>query len=307
MTYIGRFVAALIVSFALVHSSALACRCNAACEKFAAPAEVGPLYPATITYDVAFIPVSTQYPGSPMCGTVTSLTDSLCSIQNPSPCSTMKVADGSGTDVTLPFVFPAQWGDESTLGLDVLTYGVTLTWEQCVAWGTPNGDGTYSLRNEVRVNDAPVGWIWSPPFACERTIVCKPPPPPPPPDQGCTATVGYWKTHAAGGKYDDTWASVGGPGAPFFGSGLTWLQVASSPTRTDKYFIFGRQYVAAVLNGYAGASQDAVLQALAEAEAFFAAHAPGAALPDDVAAMLVRDAALLDGYNNGLAGPPHCD
>jgi hypothetical protein len=43
-------------------------------------------------------------------------------------------------------------------------------------------------------------------------------------ETGCTLTQGYWKTHAAGKKFDAGWNLVGGPDATFFASGATWIQ-----------------------------------------------------------------------------------
>jgi hypothetical protein len=234
------------------------------------------VYPATIHYDVGFSCLDPT-----QCGCIGGMTDSLV----PDAFS----LGGFGTILCFPRV-----GDH-------VLYALTLTWEQCKAWGTPNGDGSYTLSNVV-TTDA----TYSPAMTCEGNVICRPPPPPP--DEGCTATLGYWKNHASGRRYNATWADVGGPGATFFVSGQTWLQVISSPTETMKYYILGRQYIAAVLNGFAGASVPAdVAGALDFAEAFFASYAPADALSKELEAEVVQNAALLDGYNNGLAGPPHCD
>ena len=71
-----------------------------------------------------------------------------------------------------------------------------------------------------------------------------------------------------------------------------------------------RAYVAAVLNGFAGASDtDAVEGAMEFAEAFFAAYTPASARAMTKAerASVIAMAGLLDDYNNGITGPGHCE
>jgi hypothetical protein len=284
-----RFAAALSLSFLAVEGTAYACSCEAQCVKTASPTEIGPIYPATISYEVKFSCVEYD-PKGQLCGCVNEISDSLVADAfASSPTST-------GGNLCFPQKFE-YWP------IAEFEYSIGVTWEQCKAWGTPNGDGTYTLKNIVDASGATAGL--SPDLSCEASVVCKPPPPP---DDGCTATPGYWKTHASGRKYNATWESVGGPGAAFFLSGQTYLEVISSPTETMKYYILARQYIAAVLNGFAGASVPTDVQAaLAFAESFFATYTPTSQLTKELETQLVMNAALLDGYNNGLEGPPHCD
>lgn len=128
---------------------------------------------------------------------------------------------------------------------------------------------------------------------------------------GCTLTQGYWKTHSSYGPatYDATWALVG-EDTPFYTSGLSYHGLLwTPPAGGNAYLILGHQYVAAYLNGLNGASYPAHVQAaMAEAEAFFASGAtPADALSASERAELVALAGLLDGYNNGHEGVPHCD
>lgn len=304
MTSFVRFGAVLLASLLVTTSTAYACTCDALCTKVAFPAQVGPAYPATVSF--AIVPRCSLEGWT---GSVVSMSESLCELSAGSAiCSAPTTTSTPPVPVTLPFSFGVYTPYAPPTWVDELTFTATITWEQCKAWGTPlnDGSGAYRLSSVTTLNG---GLSWtdgtSPEFSCEQAVTCLPPPPA---DDGCTATVGYWKTHASGRKYNATWALVGGPATPFFGSGYSYLQALSQPTETDKYFILARQYVAAVLNGFSGATQSpAVVAAMDFAEAFFAAHAPREALDPALAASVVSSAAILDGYNNGLAGPPHCE
>jgi hypothetical protein len=140
-------------------------------------------------------------------------------------------------------------------------------------------------------------------------------PPPPPPEEGCTLTPGYWKTHADpdSKKFDDTWLAVGGPDAPFFSSGQSYIEVMNEDkSGGNAYYILAFQWIAAELNQAAGASiTGAAAAAFADGEALLAAHTPseiGALSGDDpLRQQFISAAAVLDDYNNGVIGPGHCD
>jgi hypothetical protein len=120
-----------------------------------------------------------------------------------------------------------------------------------------------------------------------------------PVEDGCTYTQGYWKTHSVrgpAGPADDGWDNVGGPDAPFFGSGKTWYELFWTPVKGSNYVKLAHQYMAAKLNVLNGASAPAnVLQALADAEAYF----NGGAYPSSAHS-------ILGAYNEGATGPGHC-
>ncbi|NUO64047.1 MAG: hypothetical protein HOQ11_15525 [Gemmatimonadaceae bacterium] len=133
-----------------------------------------------------------------------------------------------------------------------------------------------------------------------RTMSC----PPKPANPGCTLTVGYWKNHAwpSGVRY--TWEPE--PALNFFDSGITWKNILSTQPRGDAYLILAHQYVAARLNQLVGHSYvpPEVNRALKSAHDYFA-------LSPDARALVSRDqviawASLLDRYNNGGLGVPHC-
>jgi hypothetical protein len=138
------------------------------------------------------------------------------------------------------------------------------------------------------------------------TVTCTPPPAP-----GCTATLGYWKTHSTYGpasKPDATWNLVGGPDAAFFSSGMSWYQLFWTPVGGNAYINLAHQYMAARLNVLAGASTtSAVDAALAWATTFFSTYTPSSTLTKDVKKQALAYAGLLDDYNNGKLGPGHCD
>ncbi len=121
-----------------------------------------------------------------------------------------------------------------------------------------------------------------------------------PVEEGCTYTQGYWKTHSSygpAGPEDDGWANVGGPDAPFFGSGKTWIEMFRTPVKGDVYVQLAHQYMAAKLNVLNGATPTAaVTQAIADAEAYF----NGGAYPTGAHSILAD-------FNEGLIGPGHCD
>ncbi len=136
---------------------------------------------------------------------------------------------------------------------------------------------------------------------------------PPPPPAGCTYTQGYWKTHSLAGPapYDNTWATLPqGSNTTFYNSGDTWLGVFNTPPAGNAYYQLAVQFMAATLNGYAGANQGAVSGAMASATTLFNNYTPAqvAALAKKsaVRAQFLSLAGTLDNYNNGITGPGHC-
>lgn len=125
---------------------------------------------------------------------------------------------------------------------------------------------------------------------------------------GCTLTQGYWKTHSAHGPArwpDDTWALVGGPDAPFYGSGLSFYEVLWTAQRGNPYFTLAHQFIAAELNGLNGATLAAAQPAYDLAEAFFAG-ATGTTVPKALRSSVAAWAVQLDAFNTGVVGPGHC-
>lgn len=181
-------------------------------------------------------------------------------------------------------------------------------------WDTGNNSQSHiytSTTNPV-VNMATIGGGW--PFGNDwgQVIVYTNIPAP---STGCTLTQGYWKTHSEFGPapYDATWALLtGGLGASttFFLSGQTWYEVFGTPPAGNAYYNLAHQYMAAVLNGLAGASTSAVTTALASATTLFNTYTPAqiAALAKNssLRAEFISLAGTLGAYNEGLTGPGHC-
>jgi len=140
---------------------------------------------------------------------------------------------------------------------------------------------------------------------------CPPPPPPPPPppddDQGCTLTMGYWKTHnqyAPKRPLRVDWP------APYDENdllcGLPMLTILQTPSNGNAWFIVAHQYIAAILNVASGASTtEGVDAAIAAAREFLLGNCGG--VPASEAGDAIAIGQMLDDYNNGVIGPGHCE
>jgi hypothetical protein len=132
------------------------------------------------------------------------------------------------------------------------------------------------------------------------------------PCDGCTLTIGYWKTHSKYGPapYDPTWAGEDfDEDTDFFLSGQTYYEVLmTNPSSGNAYYILAHQYIAAKLNIRNGAATTPeVLAAISWAEgSFFNLYLPTDVLPNTIRQQALAHATLLDNYNNGLIGPGHC-
>jgi hypothetical protein len=126
-------------------------------------------------------------------------------------------------------------------------------------------------------------------------------------EAGCTLTPGYWKTHSKygpAGPTDETWALVGEDSA-FFLSGKSYYEVLWTPPRGNPYYNLSFHFIAAKLNVLAGASDDDVTDALADAESLFETYTPAQAAEHK--AEFLTLAATLGRYNEGYLGPGHCE
>ncbi len=140
------------------------------------------------------------------------------------------------------------------------------------------------------------------------------------PQEGCTRTIGYWKTHAGFGPQDDevtpllsVWLGDAG--------GSKSILVADAATAVDvlKMKTYGKpsngitklyaQLLGAKLNVASGASGSDVASAIADADAFLAGTDwndwSGLSGADKDMVLDWKD--MLDDYNNGDIGPGHCD
>jgi hypothetical protein len=130
------------------------------------------------------------------------------------------------------------------------------------------------------------------------------PPPPPPPGgdgDGCTFTIGYWKTHP------DQWPT---DGLTLGGVQYTKdeaLELLNTPPRGDATIILARQLIAAKLNVENGADETDAADAIAEGDDLLAQSPPGSDPKGRDRRVFIRTAETLDDYNNGIIGPGHCD
>jgi len=144
-----------------------------------------------------------------------------------------------------------------------------------------------------------------------------------PPDEGCTLTIGYWKTHAGFGPQADVLSQylpiwLGNEG------GTKSLEVTDAAMAVDilKMKTFGRnrngitklyaQLLAAKLNVAHGATDSDAADIISAADDFLAAHdwTDWDALveaDDDYFDLVHYWQSTLDSYNKGEIGPGHCD
>lgn len=132
---------------------------------------------------------------------------------------------------------------------------------------------------------------------------------PPPANPGCTLTQGYWKNHAWpthpmwGPSTLATWPDI--QNWKFFDTTLEWPEVLDVSPKGDPYFILAHQYIAAILNQQNGAYvPEEVRRTLVDAYDYFSL-APAAREAFD-RNQLTEWATVLDRYNNGQLGVPHC-
>lgn len=136
----------------------------------------------------------------------------------------------------------------------------------------------------------------------------------PPPSAGCTYTQGYWKTHPSAWPVSEL--AIGG--VTYSRSQL--VSFLKTAPKGDASIIMGHQLVAALLNQASGAGLNPeVIQAIADAQAWMAANKdadgrlpygirptpegdPNPATWDEA----INIGAVLDLFNQGFDGPPHC-
>lgn len=121
-------------------------------------------------------------------------------------------------------------------------------------------------------------------------------PPPPPPPTGCTYTLGYWKNHT------NVWPAPYTPGATFYASGKSWLTVLGTPPKGNVYYIVAHQFIAATLNSVGATVPANVQTAMNDANTYFLNPAGSPLTKSQLTAI----STLLDDYNNGRLGVPHC-
>ena len=118
---------------------------------------------------------------------------------------------------------------------------------------------------------------------------------------GCTLTQGFWKNHPEAWPVE--MLTVGG--MPYDKGQLIGL--LSTPPRGDATYILAKQLIAAQLNVLSGADSSGVATLINEAEAWLIAVGLGSWPEGEARVVGIQMASLLDDFNNGLSGVPHCE
>jgi hypothetical protein len=120
---------------------------------------------------------------------------------------------------------------------------------------------------------------------------------------GCTRTQGYWKNH------DSNLFSNIVNGIQFRDTGYTWYQLLTMPPKGgNPYILLAHHYIAERANYYNGACEPReVYEAKERAEELFCGTCLTCDITGDERTEFIEIAELLDRYNNGLMGVPHCD
>jgi hypothetical protein len=169
---------------------------------------------------------------------------------------------------------------------DEFSYPYTIVGAQC---------GVSSFTNVAKFTTNDTGAMGSDDHTVVIEVAC---------DEVCTLTPGYWKTHSSYGPApaDETWELLpDGPDTPFFGTGMSYIEVLWMPPRGDACKILAHAYIAAKLNQLNGVDTSTIDDDLAKAEELLN-QCPGDYPRSEIIALAQR----LDDFNNGLVGPPHC-
>ncbi len=139
-----------------------------------------------------------------------------------------------------------------------------------------------------------------------------------PPQEGCTRTIGYWKTHAGFGPQADEVTQY----LPVtLGNGGGESVVVEDAATAVSIFVMGKnnakngihklmaQLLGAKLNIAAGAGDDDISAYLGEADDFLTDHSADEwyDLDGDTRQYVLDLKDAFDDYNNGIIGPGHCD
>ncbi len=121
---------------------------------------------------------------------------------------------------------------------------------------------------------------------------------------GCTYTQGYWKTHGPNGPadFDETWLLLND--GTHTAAGLE--AILETAPEGDPWLILAHQYIAATLNVLDGAGMPASVKDDYDAATVLIHTYSQGAVPDSMADDFIDAAGVLDDYNNGLLGIPHC-
>ncbi|MBN2226887.1 MAG: DNRLRE domain-containing protein [candidate division Zixibacteria bacterium] len=142
----------------------------------------------------------------------------------------------------------------------------------------------------------------------------------PPQQEGCSRTIGYWKTHAGFGPQADMvsaylpiWLGTEG-GAKSLAvtdaaTAVNVLKMKTYGSNSNGITKLYAQLLGTKLSIASGASDVDVADAIAEADAFLADHdyTNWKKLSGEEKDMVLDLKTMFDDYNNGIIGPGHCD
>jgi hypothetical protein len=130
---------------------------------------------------------------------------------------------------------------------------------------------------------------------------------------GCTRTQGYWKNHhefAKNKSQRKDWPAPQDESALLCSkSNVTMLEYFGIPVKGNAFLNLAHQYMAAKLNVAAGAfAPPQVVAALEEASDLLRIYCgESVSSSSSVGQRMVQLAGILDAFNNGRLGTPHCD
>lgn len=119
----------------------------------------------------------------------------------------------------------------------------------------------------------------------------------------CTHTLGYWKTHSSfATKKSQKHAWPISESTELCGE--TWYDLLWSQPEGDPWVILAHQWIAAQLNWGSGAEMPADIESLLAEGNWYLNECGADEYYED---RMLEISELLDDYNNGLAGVPHCE
>jgi hypothetical protein len=121
------------------------------------------------------------------------------------------------------------------------------------------------------------------------------------PEPSCTLTQGFWKNHPEAWPVETITIGVN-----LYTKEQALAILSTPPSRGDATYILAHQLIAAKLNVLIGADDSVVATAIADADAWLAAHPLGSLPHGTDRSAGIALAEILDQYNNGLIGPGHC-
>lgn len=188
----------------------------------------------------------------------------------------------------------------------VLRLGVGASFSVTVEASTNPEACDYVLANTATVaaTNEPLPFKGNNSASASISVTCEPPPPP---GEGCTLTIGFWKTH-----YPDAWP------ADVLANGLTLGTVSYTAAQLEDIFntppagngliILAHQLIGAKINIASGADASGIQSSIDAADALIGGLlvppvGSGFLAPGDTSAL---NDALTD-FNEGTTGPGHCD